>query len=116
MQKRRSGKKFSRKSDQRRALIKSLVTALFLKEKIRTTEAKAKEARRFAEKFITTAKKGGISSNRLLNRTLSQKISKKLIEEIAPKYKERNGGYTRIIKLGPRKGDGAQMAIFELVK
>lgn len=110
------GRKFSRKTDIRRALLKSLISALILKEKIRTTEAKAKETKRFVEKFITKAKKGDLSSRRFLIRHLSQGVAKKLVEEISPKYKDRKGGYTRIIKLGPRKKDSAKMAIIELLK
>jgi large subunit ribosomal protein L17 len=116
MRKRKKGRKFSRKKDQRKALLKLLSEALFLKEKIKTTEAKAKELKRIAEKFITRAKKGDLASKRLLARFFSKKIVKKLINEIAPKYKERKGGYTRIVKLGQRKSDGAKMAIIELVK
>jgi large subunit ribosomal protein L17 len=87
-----------------------------LKEKIKTTEAKAKELSRFVEKFITRAKKGDLSSRRLLLQNFSSKIVKKLVKEIGPRYKDRSGGYTRIIKLGQRKSDGAKIAIIELVK
>lgn len=116
MRKLKKGRRLSRKKNQRRALLKSLATALFLKEKIKTTEAKAKEISGFAEKQITTAKKSDIASRRLLARYFSPSIIKKLANEIAPRYKERKGGYTRIMKLGPRKSDGARMAIIELVK
>lgn len=94
----------------------SLASALLLQEKIKTTEAKAKEASGFTEKFITKAKKGDITARRFLARFFTKKITKKLIEEISPRYKGRKGGYTRIIKLGRRKSDGAKMAIIELVK
>jgi len=87
-----------------------------LKEKIKTTEAKAKEVQRIVEKFITWAKKGDLASKRLLARFFSLEVVKKLIDEIGPRYKERKGGYTRIIKLGARKTDGARMAIIELIK
>jgi large subunit ribosomal protein L17 len=116
MRKRKKGRKLSRKRDQRRALLKTLASALFLKEKIQTSEAKAKELVSFAQKQITKAKVGNLSAKRELLRYFSQKVVKKLIEEIAPRYKERKGGYTRIIKLGSRKSDGARMAIIELVK
>lgn len=109
------GRKLSRKRDQRKALLKSLATALFLKEKIKTTEAKAKEIAPIVEKFITKAKKGDLNSGRHLARFFVPKVVKKLVDEIAPRYKDRPGGYTRIIKLGPRKSDGAKMAIIELV-
>jgi len=121
MEKRKKGRKLSRKRNQRRALLKSLASALLLNEKIKTTEAKAKEASSLVEKFITQAKKGDLASRRLLVKSLgggrvaSKKIVKKLIEEIGPRYKERKGGYVRIIKLGQRKSDGARMAIIELV-
>ena len=97
-------------------MLKALVNNLVLKEKIKTTEAKAKETSKIIEKFITKAKKNNLTAKRFLTRYLSQKVVKKLIEEIAPRYKERNGGYTRIIKLGLRKSDGAKMAIIELIK
>ncbi len=116
MRKRKCGRKLSRKRNQRKALLKALANALVLKEKIKTTEAKAKEISKFTEKFITLAKKGTLSSRRLLIRFFSKKAVKKLVDEIGPRYKERKGGYTRIIKLGPRKSDGAKMAIIELIK
>lgn len=116
MRKRRKGRKLSRKRDQRRALLKSLASALILKEKIKTTEAKAKEISSFVEKRITQAKIGGISTRRLLIKEFSPEIVKKLVDTLASRYKERKGGYTRIIKLGPRKSNGARMAIIELVK
>lgn len=116
MRKLKQGRKLSRKRDQRKALLKSLASALFLHEKIKTTEAKAKETARFAEKFITRAKKRELTSRRILAGYFSKKIVKKLVDEIGPRYKERKGGYTRIIKLGPRKSDGARMSIIELIK
>jgi len=116
MRKRKKGLKFSRERDQRRALLKSLATPLILEEKIKTTEAKAKTISSLVEKYITKAKRGDLHSRRLLGRFLSPKIVKKLVDEIGPRYKERKGGYTRIIKLGRRKSDGAKMAIVELLK
>lgn len=115
MRKRKKGRKLHRKRNQRKALLKSLANSLILKEKIKTTEAKAKEISGFVEKFITKAKKDNLSSRRFLARFFSPQIVKKLVEEIGPRYKERKGGYTRIIKLGPRKSDGAKMAIIELL-
>lgn len=122
MKKRKRGRKLSRKRNQRKALLKALASALLLNEKIKTTEAKAKEVSSLVEKFITQAKKGDLTSRRLLAKSLgggrvaSKKIVKKLIEELGPRYKERKGGYTRIIKLGSRKSNGAKMAIIELIK
>ena len=116
MQKRKKRRKLSRESAQRQALLKSLATALILKEKIKTTQAKAKEARIEIEKFITIAKKTDLSSRKRLSQFFAPKVVKKLINEIAPKYQARQGGFTRIIKLGARQTDGAEMAIIELVK
>lgn len=116
MKKRKKGRKLSRKKNQRRALLKSLASSLLAKEKIKTTEAKAKELAVFVEKQITRAKFGNLSSQRLLAKIFYPSIVKKLINEIGPRYKNRSGGYTRIIKLGPRKSNAAKMAIVELVK
>lgn len=116
MKKQKKGRKFHRTADQRGALMHSLARSLILKEKIKTTEAKAKELAPFVEKHITKAKKGTLHARRELQKTYSFDTAKKLIEEIAPLYKSRAGGYTRIIKLGPRKSDGSKMAIIELVK
>ena len=116
MRKRKKGRKLSRKRNQRKALLRGLASTLFLKEKIKTTKAKAKEVSGFIEKQITRAKIGDLPSRILLARDFSPEIVKKLVNEIAPKYKEIKGGYTRIIKLGPRKTNGAKMAIIELVK
>jgi len=116
MRKQKKGRKLSRKKDQRKALLKSLASALILNEKIKTTEMKSKEVSKFVEKKITKAKKGDLTARRLLSQSFSPKIVKKLVDEIGPRYKGRKGGYTRIIKLVPRKSDGARMAIIELVK
>ena len=115
MNKLKQGRKFSRTKDQRKALLKSLARSFFLHGRIQTTEAKAKELSRVAEKMITRAKKGDLASRRILAKYFENNIVKKLFEEIAPRYKEKSGGYTRIIKLGPRKSDGAKIAIIELV-
>ena len=112
----KKSRKLSRKRDQRKALLRSLVRELFLKEKIKLTEAKAKEISIFAEKEIQEAKTGDLHSKKLLAKKFSPEIVKKLVTEIAPRFKERKGGYTRIMKLGPRKSDGAKMAIIELLK
>lgn len=116
MRKRKRSRKFSRKKDQRQALLRGLGRALLLKEKIKTTEARAKELRGIVEKFITKARKGNLHTRRLLLRSFSPQVVKKLVEDIAPRYKDRKGGYTRIVKIGLRKGDKARMAIIELVK
>lgn len=116
MRKRKKGKKLSRSSDQRKALRKSLMSEFFLHGKIKTTQTKAKEVQPLIEKSITIAKKGGLTQRRQLRKNFSVKIVKKIIDEIAPQFKERNGGCTKIIKKGPRKSDGAKIAIIELVK
>ncbi|MFH1509688.1 MAG: 50S ribosomal protein L17 [Candidatus Nealsonbacteria bacterium] len=116
MRKRIKGRKLNRERDQRKALLKSVAQALILKEKINTTLAKAKEVSSFVEKKITHARKGDIASRRLLSKYFTDKIVNKLITEIGPRYKDRKGGYTRIIKLGPRKANAAKMAVLELVK
>ena len=116
MKKRKKGRKLNRESSQRKALLRSLARELFLRGKIKTTLAKAKEVSVFAQKQITKGKNANLSSRRLLARNFSKDIVKKITDEIAPSYKERMGGYTRVIKLGRRKSDGAKMAIIELVK
>jgi len=116
MRKRNKGRRLSRKKDQRKALIKSLMREFFLKERIKTTEVKAKEFLPLAEKQITRAKAGDLAARRLLAQKFSPEVVKKLVEEIGPRYRERKGGYTRIIKLGPRKSDGSKMVIAELIK
>lgn len=116
MRKRNKGRKFSRKTGPRKMLFKSLANSFFLQEKIITTEAKAKELRSFAEKMLTRAKNNSISNRRILAKNLTPKANKKVFEELAPRYKQRKGGYTRIIKLGPRTSDGARMVIIELIK
>lgn len=115
MRKRKKGKKFHRKRDQRRALLKGLASSLVLHKKITTTEIKAKELRRFIEPLISKAKVGDLARRRLVRKYLSDSVTKKLFDEIAPMYKERPGGYTRIMKLPARKSDGAKMAVIEFV-
>ena len=116
MRKRKKGRKLSREKSQRMALLKALISALILYEKIKTTEAKAKEIAPLMDKYITRAKKNDLHSRRILARVFMPAIVKKLIDDLAPRYKERAGGYSRIIKLGQRKGDAARMAIIELLK
>ena len=115
MRKRAKGRKFGRKRNQRKALLKGLARNLILTERMETTEAKAKEVASFLAKQITRAKKDTLQTRRLLSQYFSNEVVKKLITNIAPRYKQRQGGYTRIIKLGPRKSNGARMAVIELV-
>ncbi len=111
-----AGRKLGRTSAHRKALYRNLVTDLLKHEKITTTEAKAKEIRSLAEQMITLGKEGGLPSRRrALSFILDEKVTGKVFTELAPRYAERHGGYTRIIKLGPRLGDGAPMVKIELV-
>jgi large subunit ribosomal protein L17 len=109
-------KKLQRNTAQRRALLRNLVTFFLEKERINTTLAKAKATRPLAEKMITLAKRDTLHSRRQALRFITKKpVVKKLFEEIGPRFSERPGGYTRIVKIGPRAGDGAEMAVLELI-
>jgi len=111
-----AGRKLSRATDHRMALYRNLVTDLLRYEKIVTTEAKAKEARSLAEKMITLGKKGGLPARRqALVVVYDKDVVNKLFAELGPRYAQRAGGYTRVVKLGRRLGDGAPMAQLELV-
>lgn len=111
-----AGRKLSRATDHRMALYRNLVTDLLRYGKIVTTEAKAKEARPLAEKIITLGKKGNLHARRqALSFVYDKQVVDKLFSEIGPRYAQRQGGYTRVVKLGPRLGDGAPMAQLELV-
>jgi large subunit ribosomal protein L17 len=111
-----AGRKLSRYRDQRISLLRGLTAELIQHERITTTLAKAKETRVVAEKLITHGKKGTLHHRRLaLSQVPNKGVVKKVFDELAPKYSERPGGYTRITKLGPRQGDGAEMAVIELV-
>jgi len=112
-----AGRQLGRPTDQRLSLYRNLITDLFRYEKIRTTEAKAKAVQGQAERLITLAKKNDVAARRLaIARLGNVEIVDKLFTLIAPKYADRPGGYTRIIKLGPRLGDAAPMAIIQLVE
>ena len=134
MRHRVSGRKFGLPSDQRRALLKGLVRSLFAYDRIVTTETRAKDIKPIAEKLITTAKKQDIHARRLVRRYLDANVAEfaraadsgkivrnpdyvlpRLFEEIAPRYRSRSGGYTRIVKIGARRGDGAPMVLLELL-
>lgn len=109
-------RKLGRNSGARKALIRSLLTAFFTHGRIETTEAKAKELRRYADKVITLAKRGDLAARRLAIKEVSDVDTvHKIFEEIPEKYSDRAGGYTRILKIGPRRGDAAPMVIIELV-
>ena len=119
-------RKLGRTSDQRKAMLRDLATSLIVSERVETTEARAKELRSVVEKLITLGKKGDLASRRNAAKTLrnveilnedesTQTALQKLFGEIAERYNERQGGYTRILKVGPRRGDGAESVIIELV-
>ncbi len=109
-------RKLGRPSDHRRAMLRAMVTFLLEKGKIETTVTRAKEVRSMAEKMITVAKHNDLHSKRkVLSFVTKEDVAKKLFDEVAPKYRERPGGYTRIIRIGPRHGDAAEMAVIELV-
>ncbi len=117
MRHQRGNKKLGKPTDQRLALLKSLVESLFTHTRIKTTDVRAKEAKRMADKIITLGKKGDLHSRRQALKILPQKtLIKTVFDQIAKKYLERNGGYTRVVKLGFRRGDGAAGSLLELVE
>ncbi len=110
-------RKLGRTTDHRKAMLRGMVTYLLENGQIETTVTRAKEVRAMAEKMITIAKKNDLHAKRqVLAYVTKEDVAKKLFDEIAPNYAERNGGYTKIIKTGPRRGDAAEMAIIQLVK
>lgn len=112
----KSGRQLSRNSAHRWALMRNLITALLREEKIQTTDPKAKELRRWVDRVITLGKRGSLHARRqALGIVQDKAVVRKLFETIAPRFKDRPGGYTRIIKLGIRRGDAAQMSLIELV-
>jgi large subunit ribosomal protein L17 len=116
MRHQKENKKFGREKGQRAAFLKSLMSNLILKGKIETTETRAKETQRRVEKMVTLAKKQNLASMRILISRLSKKPALKLYHDIAPKYAERKGGYTRIIKLGKKRvGDASKLCVIEFV-
>ncbi len=116
MRHRAKGRQLSRTASHRRALLNNMATSLFQHERIVTTEAKAKELRPFAEKLITLARRGDLHARRLVERKVKDReVLTKLFAEIGPRFAGRPGGYTRILKLGHRPGDGADQARIELL-
>ena len=111
----KSGRKFGRVRKVRKGLIKSLIVALVLKEKIKTTEAKAKELAKKVSPFVTKAKKGGLHNLREISKDLPKVAVQKLMKEIGPRFVSRNGGYTRIIRTGEIRKDGARICLIEFV-
>ena len=108
--------KLGRTASHRKAMLSNMMTSLFANEPITTTQIRAQELKRSAEKMITFAKRGDVHARRQVLRIIADKqVVAKLFDEIGPRYKSRNGGYTRVVKMGPRRGDGAFMSIIELV-
>lgn len=111
-----ANRKLGRTTDHRRAMLRAMVTFLFENGRIETTVPRAKELRSVADKMVTLGKENTLHSKRqALAFITKEDVVKKLFDEIAPKYADRNGGYTRVLKIGPRRGDAAEMAIIELV-
>lgn len=109
-------RKLGRRTDHRTAMLRNQVQSLFEHGRIQTSVTRAKETQRMADKMISLSKKGDLHARRqVLAYIYKEEVVKKLFEELAPKYTDRNGGYTRVLKLGPRRGDGSEMAILELV-
>ena len=116
MRHRKKGRQLSRTRSHRKATLRNLATSLFRHERIETTTAKAKELRPFTERLITLARRGDVHARRLAaTKIQDREVLGKLFDEIAPRYIERPGGYTRVLKLGNRKGDAAEMSLIELV-
>lgn len=116
MRHRNKGRKLSRTASHKRATLRNLATSLFRHERVETTTAKAKELRPFAERLITLARRGDLHARRLAARNVQDsEVLGKLFADIGPRFKERPGGYTRILKVGNRRGDAAEMALIELV-
>lgn len=112
----KSGRQLSRNSSHRWAMMRNLITALLREEKIQTTDPKAKELRRWVDRVITLGKQGSLHARRqVLSIVQDKAVVRKLFDTIGPRFKDRPGGYTRIVKLGIRRGDAAQMALIELV-
>lgn len=112
----RKGPRFGKTAAHHRLIMANLATDLFMHERVMTTEAKAKALRPIAEKLITKARAGDLHARRTVLKTIHDKAAvARLFEDVAPRYEDRQGGYTRITKLGPRRGDGAEEAIIELV-
>jgi large subunit ribosomal protein L17 len=117
MRHRKTGRKLGRNTSHRKAMMRNMVTSFFDCEKITTTDARAKELRKMAEKLITMARRGDLHSRRLIMQVVRDKnTTAKLVDTIAPRYADRPGGYTRIIKLGHRAGDNAALSMIELVE
>jgi large subunit ribosomal protein L17 len=110
----KTGRKLNRTAAHRKALMRNLVKALIQREQIRTTDAKAKELRRWADRIVTVGKKGTVHARRLAFAYLgSRRLVQRLFDEVAPRFQGRAGGYTRVLKIGPRRGDAAPLSVVE---
>ncbi|MDC0035301.1 50S ribosomal protein L17 [Chloroflexi bacterium] len=117
MRHRLSGRKLGRPTGHRMLMLRTMVTDLLRNESMKTTDSKAKEVRKMAEKVITLGKKGSLHHRRQASALLTdENVVRKVFEELGGRYQDRNGGYTRITKLGPRKGDASEMAVLELIE
>lgn len=117
MRHRKKGRQLSRTRSHRRATLRNMATSLLRHERIRTTEAKAKELRPFVERLISLARRDDVHSRRQARRDIADReVLQKLFDQIGPRFAERPGGYTRVLKLGARKGDGAELALIELTE
>lgn len=117
MRHRKKGRELGRTRSHKRAMLRNMATSLFVHERIRTTEAKARELRPVAERLITLAKRGDLHSRRQARRYIADRdVLQKLFDQIGPRFQDRPGGYTRILKLGARQGDGAELALIELTE
>ena len=113
----KDGRKLNRTAAHRKALIRNLLKSLLVREQIRTTDAKAKELRRHADRIVTLGKRGTVHARRLAYVYLgSRKLVKRLFDDVAPRFQNRAGGYTRVLKLGPRRGDAAPLSIIEFTE
>lgn len=116
MRHRKKGRPLSRTASHRSAVLRNLATSLFRHERIETTTAKAKELRPYAERLISLAKRGDLHARRLAARKIADReVLGRLFDELGPRYAERPGGYTRVLKVGRRRGDAAEMSLIELV-
>ncbi|MDP2479259.1 MAG: 50S ribosomal protein L17 [Candidatus Palauibacterales bacterium] len=117
MRHRKRGRQLSRTASHKQAMLRNMATSLFRHERIRTTEAKAKELRPFAEKLVTLSRTDDVHSRRQVRRHIQDReVLAKLFDDIGPRFEGREGGYTRVLKLGARKGDGAELALIELTE
>ena len=113
----KAGRKLNRTAAHRKALMRNLVKALLLREQVQTTDAKAKELRRWADRIVTLGKKNSVHARRLAFAYLgSRRLVQRLFDEVAPRFQSRSGGYTRVLKIGPRRGDAAPISLVEFTE